>query len=155
MPQPPRAPRAPRPPRAPHGGWVDADAIAAEVEAAVAEAHRTAEVARAHAVAGIDPKAIEAQVRNSVRASLSDGARNMDYGAGGMDAGADHMAREAAKLRDRNHRERQIARAAANGDRLTHEELIEAAEELAEGAREMREAAKEMRREADQMRRGG
>jgi hypothetical protein len=72
-----------------------------------------------------------------------------------MDAGAEHMAREAAKLRNREHREREIARAAARGDRVTHEELLEAAEELAEGAREMRDAAKEMRREADQMARGG
>jgi hypothetical protein len=134
---------------------VDADAIAAEVEAAVAEAHKSAEVARAHALAGIDAKAIEAQVRRSVREGLADGARNMRHGATGMDHGAASMAREAAKLRSREYREREIARAAARGDRVTHEELLEAAEELAEGAREMREAANEMRREADQMRRGG
>ena len=134
---------------------IDADAIAAEVEAAVAEAHKSAEVARAHAIAGIDHKAIEAEVRRAVRHGLSDGARNMRHGATGMDAGAENMAREAAKLRNREYREREIARAAARGDRVTHEELLEAAEELAEGAREMRDAAKEMRRDADEMARGG
>jgi beta-lactamase regulating signal transducer with metallopeptidase domain len=150
-PVPPRMPRMPHPPHP----FIDADAIAAEVEAAVAEAHKSVEVARAHAIAGIDHKAIEAQVRRSVREGLSDGARNMRHGATGMDAGAEHMAREAAKLRSREHREREIARAAARGERVTHEELLEASEELAEGAREMRDAAKEMRRDADQMARGG
>jgi beta-lactamase regulating signal transducer with metallopeptidase domain len=150
-PVPPRMPRMPHPPHP----FIDADAIAAEVEAAVAEAHKSVEVARAHAIAGIDTRAIEAQVRRSVREGLADGARNMRHGATGMDAGAEHMAREAAKLRNREHREREIARAAARGDRVTHEELLEAAEELAEGAREMRDAAKEMRRDADQMARGG
>jgi bla regulator protein blaR1 len=150
-PVPARMPRMPHPPHP----FIDADAIAAEVEAAVAEAHKSVEVARAHAIAGIDAKAIEAQVRRSVREGLSDGARNMRHGATGMDAGAANMAREAAKLRSREHREREIARAAARGDRVTHEELLEAAEEMAEGAREMREAANEMRREAAEMARGG
>jgi hypothetical protein len=150
----PRMHNMPHPPRPPHPA-IDAEAFAAEVSAAVAEAHKSAEVARAHAMAGIDAKAIEAQVRRAVRDGLSDGARNMRHGATGMDHGAANMAREAAKLRSREHREREIARAAARGDRVTHEELLEAAEELAEGAREMREAAKEMRREADQMARGG
>jgi beta-lactamase regulating signal transducer with metallopeptidase domain len=150
----PIAPRMPRMPHPPHP-VIDAAAIAAEVEAAVAEAHKSAEVARAHAIAGIDGKAIEAQVRRAVRHGLSDGARNMRHGASGMDAGAEHMARESAKLRSREHREREIARAAAHGERVTHEELLEASEELAEGAREMRDAAKEMRRDAEEMARGG
>jgi beta-lactamase regulating signal transducer with metallopeptidase domain len=154
MPAMPHAPHQPQPPHAPRAP-IDADAIAAEVEAAVAEAHKSVEVARAHALAGIDAKAIEAQVRRSVREGLADGASHMRHGATGMEYGADHMAREAAKLRDRNHREREIARAAARGHKVTHEELIEASEEMAEGAREMREAAKEMRREAETMRRGG
>jgi hypothetical protein len=154
MPHPPLPPRAPRPPL-PASHYVDADAIAAEVEAAVAQAHKSAEVARAHAIAGIDHKAIERQVRQSVRAGLADGARNMLHGADGMEKGADGMARDAANLRNRDYRDREIARAAARGDRVTHEELLEASEELAEGAREMREAAKEMRREAEKMRRGG
>jgi hypothetical protein len=141
----------PHPPRP----LIDADAIAAEVEAAVAEAHKPVEVVRAHALAGIDAKAIEREVRRSVREGLADGARNMRHGATGMDHGAASMAREAAKLRDRNHREREIARAAAHGERVTHQELLQAARELDEGAREMREAAAEMRREADTMRRGG
>jgi beta-lactamase regulating signal transducer with metallopeptidase domain len=150
----PIAPRMPRMPHPPHPA-IDAEAIAAEVEAAVAEAHKSAAVARAHAVAHIDGKAIEAQVRRAVRHGLADGARNMRHGATGMDAGAEHMAREAAKLRSREYREREIARAAARGDRVTHEELLEASEELAEGAREMRDAAKEMRRDAEEMARGG
>jgi beta-lactamase regulating signal transducer with metallopeptidase domain len=152
-PAPPRAPRAPRPPRAPYG--VDGEAIAVDVSAAVAEALRSAEVARATAHAVVNEKEIEAQVRRAVESGLSDGARNMQHGADGMMRGAEHMAREAAKLRDRSYREREIARAAARGDRVTHEDLLEAAEGLAEGSREMREAAREMRREADRMRRGG
>ena len=155
MPHPPRAPIPPHPPRAPGAPWIDADAIAAEVEAAVAEAHRSPDVARAHAMAGIDAKEIERQVRRSVRAGLADGAQNMRHGADGMDAGAAHMARQAAQLRDRSFREREIARAAARGDRVTHEDLLEAAEGLDDGVREMRDAAKEMRREAETMRRGG
>lgn len=152
-PHPPHAPRAPGAPRE----LVDADAIAAEVSATVAEALRSAEVARAtaHAAVRIDEKAIEEEVRRSVASGLADGARNMRHGAAGMDRGAEEMAREAAKLRDRSYREREIARAAARGDRVTHEDLLEAADDLAQGSREMREAAREMRREADKMRRGG
>ncbi|HEX9954590.1 MAG TPA: M56 family metallopeptidase [Allosphingosinicella sp.] len=151
----PEAPHAPVPPRPPHPPLVDADAIAAQVEAAVAEAHRSADVIRAHAVARIDAKAIERDVRRAVRIGLSDGARNMRHGADGMDHGAANMAQQAARLRDRRVREQEIARARARGHTLTHEELLEASEELAEGAREMREAAKEMRRDAKEMADGG
>jgi len=151
----PHPPQPPIPPHAPSAAWIDADAIAAEVEAAVAEAHRSPDVVRAHALAGIDAKEVERQVRRSVREGLADGAGNMRHGADGMDAGAAHMARQAAQLRDRSYREREIARAAARGDRVTHEELLEAAEGLDDGVREMRDAAKEMRREAETMRRGG
>jgi beta-lactamase regulating signal transducer with metallopeptidase domain len=154
-PHPPRPPEPPRPPRPLHRVHVDADAIAAQVEAAVAEAHKSAAVVRAHAIANIDTKAIERQVRHSVRAGLADGARSLQHGAIGMEQGAESMAREAARLRDRGHREREIARAAARGDSVTHEELLDAAKEMAAGAREMREAAREMHREAEEMRRGG
>ncbi|HEY0147653.1 MAG TPA: M56 family metallopeptidase [Allosphingosinicella sp.] len=147
MPHPPQPPRAPRP-------LVDADAIAAEVEAAVAEAHRSADVVRAHAVAGIDAKQIEREVNRAVRVGLGDGAMGLRHGAVGMEHGAESMARQAARLRDRNVREAEIAKAHARGRKLTHEQLLETAEGLAEGAREMREAAKEMRRDADKMARG-
>ncbi|HEY7811343.1 MAG TPA: M56 family metallopeptidase [Allosphingosinicella sp.] len=148
-------PHAPQPPRPPHPPIIDADAIAAQVEAAVAQAHRSTDVIRAHAIARIDEKAIERDVHRAVRAGLADGARNMRHGANGMDQGAETMARQAARLRDRRVREQEIAQARARGHTLTHEELLEASEELAEGAREMREAAKEMRREADGMAGGG
>ncbi|HZG07536.1 MAG TPA: M56 family metallopeptidase [Allosphingosinicella sp.] len=151
----PHPPEPPRPPRPSHRVHVDAEAIAVQVEAAVAEAHKSAAVVRAHALANIDAKAIERQVRHSVRAGLADGARGLQQGAVGMEQGADSMAREAARLRDRGHREREIARAAARGDTVTHEELLDAAREMAAGAREMREAAREMHREAEEMRRGG
>jgi hypothetical protein len=50
-PQPPRTPAMPHRPQP----MIDADAIAAEVEAAVAEAHKSADVIRAHAIAGSTP----------------------------------------------------------------------------------------------------
>ncbi|HEX8580392.1 MAG TPA: M56 family metallopeptidase [Allosphingosinicella sp.] len=145
----------PHPPRPPHPPIIDADAIAAQVEAAVAEAHRSEEVIRAHAIAGIDAKAIERDVRRAVRAGLGGGAEGLRHGAVGMEHGANNMAQQAARLRSRNVREQEIAKARTRGDSVTHEELLETAEGLAEGARAMREAAKEMRREAEGMARGG
>jgi uncharacterized coiled-coil DUF342 family protein len=75
-------------------------------------------------------------------------------GADGMERGARNMDAEARKLRtSREYREEQIAEAARRGKRLTHEELIEAADEMEEGAREMRDGAREMREGAAEMRR--
>ena len=52
------------------------------------------------------------------------------------------------------YREEQIRKAAARGKRLTHEELLEAAEGMEEGAEGMREGAREMREAAADMRKG-
>lgn len=107
----------------------------AEIARAVGEAHRAARMA---------PRA--------VAASMAHGAEGMMRGAAGMEAGAQRMEREAARLRDRDYRQRVIARNAARGETVTHEDLIEAAEGMREGAEGMREGAREMREAAREMR---
>ena len=70
-----------------------------------------------------------------------------------MEAGAKQMDETAHKLRtSKAYREKQIAEAAARGDHVTHEELIEAAEGLHEGAEGLREGARGMREAAADMR---
>lgn len=142
-PVPPRAPRPPRPP------LVDGERLAAEIEAAVAESMRGVEAS----VAAAHRSAAEAQ--RSAKASMALGADSMLKGADGMEQGARKMEEEARKLQDRDYRERQIAKNAARGERVTHEDLLEAAEGMKEGAEGMREGAREMRRAAEEMRRGG
>jgi beta-lactamase regulating signal transducer with metallopeptidase domain len=113
-------------------------AVAQAVEAATAEAGRNAERAVAAAMAGI-----------------AHGAAGMEAGARGMERGAANMRAEAARLKSsRAHREEQIRRAAARGEHLTHEQLLEAAEEMEEGAEGMIEGAREMREAAAKMRKG-
>jgi bla regulator protein blaR1 len=116
--------------------------------AAAAEARREASIARHQA-------SIERRVHRSVAEGLASGARGMEQGAVQMERGAREMAMEARRLQSRDHRERRIAEAAAQGRRLTHEELLEAIPELQEGSREMIEGASEMRRSAQEMRQGG
>lgn len=58
---------------------------------------------------------------------------------------------QARRFRNRDERERIIARERERGQTVTHEELLEAAEGMEEGARGMREAAREMRRGARDM----
>jgi hypothetical protein len=70
-----------------------------------------------------------------------------------MVRGARQMREEADKLRDPAYRERQIARAAAEGRRLTHQELIDAIPKLRRGAEKMLAGAEKMRASAAQMRR--
>lgn len=89
------------------------------------------------------------------RAGQLAGANAMLKGADSMEAGARRMDEEAEKLRSKDYRQRQIAKASAQGRRLTHEELIEAIPEMKRGAREMREGAREMRAGAAEMRRNG
>ena len=141
----PRAPRAPRPPRAP---YVDGAAIEAEVERAVAEAMRSVDIgAVASRAAG--------EAAAAVVAAMKHGAVGMEAGARHMEAGAERMRAEAAKLKSsRAYREDVIRRNAARGERVTHEQLFEAADEMAEGADEMREGAREMREAAADMRKG-
>jgi beta-lactamase regulating signal transducer with metallopeptidase domain len=92
--------------------------------------------------------------RPAVALAMASGATGMESGAVGMEAGARRMEEQAARFLDRAHREQIIAREAQRGHRVTHEQLIDAAEEMEEGARGMREGAREMREAAERMRRG-
>ena len=131
------------------GTVIDSEEMAAEIRASVAEAMRSAHAVR------IDEKEIERTVRSAVATAMGSGAESMEHGAKGMEAGARNMRAEAAQLRRRGYREAQIRKAAERGERVTHEELLEAAEGLEEGARGMLEGAEEMRKSAAEMRRGG
>lgn len=119
-----------------------------EALAAAAEARREASIARHEA-------SIQRRVHRAVAEGLASGAGEMERGAVQMERGAREMATEAARLQSRDHRDRRIAEAAAEGRRLTHEELLEAIPELQQGSREMIEDAAEMRRSAREMRQGG
>jgi beta-lactamase regulating signal transducer with metallopeptidase domain len=138
-------PHPPRPPR--EHDWVDGERISAEVERAVEQAHRAAEAATARAA---EHAARAAEV---VRAAHARSAEGMERGAAGMERGARNMEEEAQRLRDRDYREKKIAEAARRGKRVTHEDLIEAADGLMEGAEGMREGARDMREAAEDMRR--
>jgi Zn-dependent protease with chaperone function len=105
------------------------------IEAAVRQAHQAAQAA---------PRAIAA--------AMASGAQGMIGGAAGMEAGAQRMDEQARRFRDRSYRERVIAHEAARGHRVTHDDLIEAADGMEEGARGMREGAREMREAAQRMR---
>lgn len=96
---------------------------------------------------------IAAQASRAAAAGLRAGAEGMLKGADSMEAGARQMDEAAVNLRSREYREKQIAQAAARGQRVTHEELIAAIPEMEKGAREMRQGAREMRENAAQMRR--
>jgi beta-lactamase regulating signal transducer with metallopeptidase domain len=150
----------------PHGEWTREDQE--EVEREVREAHREARAAQREArqaqrKAVIASRAAEhegrmaareaARAHRHVRVDMSRGAAGMERGADGMVRGARKMEEEAGKLRDPAYRERQIARAAAEGRTLTHQELIDAIPKLRSGARKMVEGAQRMREGAARMRR--
>jgi hypothetical protein len=84
---------------------------------------------------------------------MSHGAAGMERGADSMVRGARQMEEEADKLRSADYRERQIARAAAEGRTVTHQELIDAIPKLRAGARKMVDGAQRMREGASRMRR--
>ena len=143
----------------------------AEIERVVREAHRTrvvvdsADIQRrvreAQRTRVVVPRAEIERARReaeragrTVRVSMAHGAEGMMRGAAGMERGAQNMIEESRRLRDRDYRERQIARARARGETVTHEDLLEAAEGLQEGAEGMREGAREMREAAERMRDG-
>jgi len=107
-----------------------------------------AEIARAMAEA---QRAVQA-VPRTVALAMARNATGMERGAVGMERGARNMEAEARRLQDRDYRERQIARARARGETVTHEDLLEAAEGLREGAEGMREGAEGMREAARDMR---
>ena len=71
-----------------------------------------------------------------------------------MELSAARMLAQADRFRNRDYRESEIRRQAARGERVTHEELLEAAEEMEDGAREMQDGAREMREAAREMRDG-
>lgn len=96
---------------------------------------------------------IAAQASRAAAAGLRAGAEGMLKGADSMEAGARQMEQTAVNLQTREFREKQIAQAAARGQRLTHEELIAAIPGMREGAQGMREGAREMREGAEEMRR--
>ncbi|HEX8641824.1 MAG TPA: M56 family metallopeptidase [Allosphingosinicella sp.] len=125
----------------------------AHIEAAMREAARARSRALAFSQREVRLAMREAErASQAAHASMLRGAEGMMRGADGMERGARNMAAEAERLQDRDYRERQIARARARGETVTHEELLEAAEGLREGAEGMREGARDMREAARDMR---
>jgi beta-lactamase regulating signal transducer with metallopeptidase domain len=125
-----------------------------EYESAMREARAaSAEAARAGERAARAGQRAAEIGRRQARRSMAEGAVNMEKGAENMKHGARNMAEEAVKLRDANYREVQIARAAARGQRVTHQQLIDAIPQLEKGSRDMIKGAEDMRRGAEQMRR--
>ncbi|HEY0114198.1 MAG TPA: M56 family metallopeptidase [Allosphingosinicella sp.] len=119
----------------------DAEAIRVEVEREVRRIN-PAELEAQIRASMPDHAAIERQVRAAMRASRS----GMLQGADGMERGAEQMEAQARRFRDRQERERIIARERARGRDVSHEDLLEAAQGMEEGARGMREGARDMRR---------
>ncbi|HEX8222518.1 MAG TPA: M56 family metallopeptidase [Allosphingosinicella sp.] len=153
--------RPPRPPAMPHPAalaranayaraaahpHVDGAAIEAEVAAAVAQATRGIEAQTAEIGRTVERALADARV------GMINGARGMESGAVGMERGAANMRAEARRLRDRAYRDEKIREHAARGKRLSHEDLIEAADDMEQGAEDMREGAREMREAAKEMR---
>lgn len=139
----------------PHENWSERDRE--ELREEVREAHREAQRAvrdgQRQAQREARNAAREAQrAHRHVRIDLSHGAAGMERGADGMVRGARQMEQEADKLRSADYRERQIAKAAAEGRTLTHQELIDAIPKLRSGARKMVEGAERMRAGAARMR---
>jgi beta-lactamase regulating signal transducer with metallopeptidase domain len=124
---------------------VDGAAIEAEVERAVAEAMRSVDAS----TADIGPT-----VERAVADAMAGSAMGIETGAKTLELTAARMAAQAERMRDPGYRQEQIRRNAARGERVTDEQLLEAAEEMAEGAREMRDGAREMREAAADMRDG-
>ena len=94
-----------------------------------------------------------AEIQRQVRISLADSHRHMARAAEGMERGAAQMEAQARRFRNREERERIIARERARGHEVTHEDLLEAADGMEEGARGMREGARDMRRSVRELNR--
>ena len=150
----------------PHREWSEEarEEVAEVVREAQREAHAAQREARqAQREATIASRAARHEARMAsreaarahrhVRVDMSRGAAGMERGADGMVRGARQMEEEADKLRSAEYRERQIAKAAAEGRSLTHQELIDAIPKLRSGARKMVEGAQRMREGAARMRR--
>lgn len=115
----------------------------------MARARRESQRAMVHARVAL------AAVPQTVALAMASGASGMENGAARMEEGAQRMEEAGRRLQtDSAYREREIARARARGDTVTHEQLIDAGEDMEEGAEGMREGAREMREAAQRMRRG-
>jgi beta-lactamase regulating signal transducer with metallopeptidase domain len=125
------------------------------IDEAAIERHVQAAVAAATRLARVDTRRIAVEAAAAARRGIAAGAVGIEQGAEGLSDGARRMEQEAAELGSQRYRERRIAEAAARGEHLTHEELIELSRDLRDGARGMREGAREMRRAAADMRRDG
>jgi beta-lactamase regulating signal transducer with metallopeptidase domain len=149
-------------------GWTEEDRaeFRRDMREAQREAHEAAAEARAEARAEMraegDARSREriVEVRRHADRQVQLARRSVASGAGGMERGAESMVRgartmeqEADKLRDPAYRERQIARARAEGRTLTHRELIDAIPKLRAGSKKMLVGAEEMRASAAKMRR--
>jgi bla regulator protein blaR1 len=151
----------------PHWSAEDQAEMEADIREAQEDARREAAEARAEALAEAAEARREAQreigrsqrevhrAMHKVRVDMSRGAEGMERGAEGMVRGARQMEAEADRLRDPAYRERQIAKAAAEGRTVTHQELIDAIPKLREGSKKMLAGAQNMREAAARMRRGG
>jgi beta-lactamase regulating signal transducer with metallopeptidase domain len=89
------------------------------------------------------------------RRGMADGAEGMESGARGMEQGARHMDSEADRLRSESYRNEQIARAARQGRKLSHQELLAMIPRLHAGAEKLRRGAERMRGSARKMRDDG
>ena len=134
----------------------DRERVNREVRRAVAQARvQLAQVDRPRIEAAVRQARQAAQAApQAIAVAMASGAQSMVSGAAGMEAGAQRMEEQARRFRDRSYREHVIAREAARGHRVTHDDLIEAADGMEEGARGMREGAREMREAAQRMREG-
>ncbi|HMG48706.1 MAG TPA: M56 family metallopeptidase [Allosphingosinicella sp.] len=130
--------------------------IFSEVRRAVAEARvQVAQVDRAEIAAAVREARQAAQTApRAVAMAMASAGEGMANGAAGMEAGARHMEEQARRFRDRSYREQVIAREAARGHHVTHEQLLEAARGMEEGAQGMREGARDMREAGQRMRDG-
>ena len=123
-----------------------------EIETALREAELARTIVIPHAAIEAAMARVRTEVPRAIAVSMAHSADGMLQGADGMERGARSMEIEAERLQDRDYRERQIARARARGETVTHEELLEAAEGMREGAEGMRDGARDMREAAERMR---
>jgi beta-lactamase regulating signal transducer with metallopeptidase domain len=130
------------------------DAAEANEESGVSAAVR-AQAFRDAQQALREARRVSGQALAAARRGMAEGAHGMIEGARGMEEGAAHLDREADKLRSRDYREQQIARAAREGRTLTHQQLLDMIPRFHESAQGMRRGAEAMRRNAEKMRRQG
>lgn len=99
-------------------------------------------------------RAVARQAHAEARRGLAMGADDMDDAARDMEEGAKDLVKEAARLESHSYREKQIAKAVARGETVTHEDLLNAIPKMRDGAKGMRKGAQDMRKNAARMRRG-